>query len=211
MTLGLVCPRTAALGRACSEVVLRLCPALSSPRPPQCSGLRSPGPRTQHQLHHSLSSGRRTAAPWPCWGAAVGSWGCRSVRASCLPGQAAQPGAARARHLQAGCWVGLSSSQDAALLRQLVWIAATPNCVQLGRQVSFPLQYTLPSTPQSVYAGCGEEVWLGGCCSLRRGNSGLLLAALPTAVRAHYSLLSAGEPFISLTSENTFHRFLYVY
>lgn len=38
----------------------------------------------------------------------------------------------------------------------------------------------LPSAPQSVYIGCGEEVWWGGCCSLHRGNSGLLLAASPT-------------------------------
>jgi len=205
------------------SLVLAPNPALGTAAP--CSARAPPAQTTaQHQLYQSRGLWQRISSSlfplWGCGGFLV--WGCLSVRAGCLPRQAvlqdgaehdwADAGAARAVMLWGRLCVGLGSSQDTALLRELVGIAAIPNHIWLCRQASFP-RYRAPSgtRAQSVRVGSREEVWWEDAVVSSQGNGGLLLAAFPRAVHAHYSFLSARELFVPLTSETIFHRFLYIY
>lgn len=97
--------------------------------------------------------------------------------------------------VQAGCpvlglAVGLSSSQDTGSY------PTTPS--------SFPI-------PRPTLPVRGGGALLGMWLRSPAGVSGLLLAACPAALCAHYSLLSAGEPVIPRTSETIFRRFLFIY
>lgn len=140
--------------QCCSSVlsfVLAPNPILGMADPPSAHASPSPNHRPSISCTSPVGYGGGTSAPSSCCGAAVGSWcrGCLSVCACRLSGQAVlQDGpeqdsagacAAWARCLRAGCRGRLSSSQDAALLRELAWITVIPNRSPLCRKTSFPL------------------------------------------------------------------------
>lgn len=97
-------------------------------------------------------------------------------------------------------------SQDSARPREPIWLRyrVISRCVDYlpSRCDMYPLR------TRALGGKFGGEV---AVVSTRGGGTDLLLAAFPTAVCAHYSLLSTREPFIPPTSETTFHRFLYIY